>query len=99
MPAAAVSKGFEGFPAEELDSAFAILHGGNTFSAPPRCPMCESFLKLRTVIARTALSRSEIYRRVNSGSFPRPIKLGIRAIAWQSSQVNQWIAGRIEASK
>ena len=61
--------------------------------------MCESFLKLPTVIARTALSRSEVYRRVNLGEFPPPVKLGRRAIAWPTTKIDEWITGRIEASK
>lgn len=51
--------------------------------------------RLPTVKARTGLSRSEIYRRVQSGDFPAPIKLGERASAWSAAEVDSWIAARI----
>lgn len=53
--------------------------------------------RLPTVKARTGLSRSEIYRRIASGDFPAPIKLGERASAWNASEVDGWITGRIAA--
>lgn len=54
-------------------------------------------LRLREVCRRTGYSRSEIYRRVAAGDFPRPIKLGDRASAWIEYEVSQWIAARIAA--
>jgi prophage regulatory protein len=51
--------------------------------------------RLPQVKARTGLSRSEIYRRIAMGDFPRPIKLGERASAWHSGEIDAWIAQRI----
>jgi len=58
-----------------------------------------SLLRLPAVKARTGLSRSEIYRRVSSGKFPAPIKLGTRVTAWSSQAIGTWIAGymRVDA--
>ncbi|HEY5780338.1 MAG TPA: AlpA family transcriptional regulator [Lysobacter sp.] len=53
--------------------------------------------RLPDVKARTGLSRSEIYRRVAAGEFPQPVKLGERASAWSSAEVDSWIVGRIAA--
>lgn len=53
--------------------------------------------RLPQVIARTQLSRSEIYRKVVLGDFPKPIKLGERASAWPEHEVTAWIASRIAA--
>lgn len=53
--------------------------------------------RLPQVKARTGLSRSEIYRRIALGDFPRPIKLGERASAWSAAEVDAWIAQRIAA--
>jgi prophage regulatory protein len=55
-------------------------------------PMLE---RLPAVKARTGMSRSEIYRRIALGEFPRPIKLGERASAWVSDEVSAFIASRI----
>lgn len=51
--------------------------------------------RLTQVKARTGLSRSEIYRRIAMADFPRPIKLGVRASAWSSAEIDAWIADRI----
>lgn len=53
--------------------------------------------RLPSVRARTGLSRSEIYRRIAAGDFPRAIKLGERASAWNAAEVDSWIAARIAA--
>lgn len=42
---------------------------------------------------RTSLSRATIWRRVRSGEFPAPLKLGPNRIAWRESDVDNWIAG------
>ena len=56
-------------------------------------------LPLPGVEARTGLSRSTIYVRVDNGSFPKPIRLGARAIGWIESEVDQWIHEQIAASR
>ena len=43
----------------------------------------------------TGLSRSTIYRWSSNGSFPKPTKLGPRAVGWREEQIEAWIADRI----
>ena len=57
------------------------------------------FLRLPEVIARTGLSRSTIYVRLDQGRFPRPVSLGGRAVGWIESEVDEWIRERIVASR
>lgn len=54
-------------------------------------------IRLPTVKGRTGLSRSEIYRRIAAGTFPRPVKLGERASAWVESEIDAWAAAHIAA--
>lgn len=61
--------------------------------------MVTTILRLPTVKARTGLSRSTIYLRVAEGNFPAPVSLGGRAVGWVESEVNDWLAKRIEASR
>lgn len=58
-----------------------------------------TILRLPVVKARTGLSRSTIYLRVNNGTFPRPINLGARAVGWLESEIDSWLAQRIEQSR
>ena len=54
-------------------------------------------LRLPQVIAQTACARSTIYDAIRAGTFPRPVPLGGRTVAWSSTEVQQWIADRIAA--
>ena len=57
------------------------------------------FLRLPEVLARTGLSRSTIYVRLDEGRFPRPVSLGGRAVGWIESEVDEWIRERIDESR
>ena len=35
-----------------------------------------------------------IYSLIRLGDFPRPVKLGQRAVAWRESDINDWIDSR-----
>jgi prophage regulatory protein len=48
------------------------------------------FARLPTVIQATGLGRSTIYRLVANGTFPAPVHLGPRAVAWRWSDLDQW---------
>jgi prophage regulatory protein len=51
--------------------------------------------RLPTVVAQTGLSKSEIYRRINIGTFPKPLKLGSRAVAWPAAEIDAWVKSLI----
>lgn len=53
-------------------------------------------LKLPQVLERTAVSKSGLYRMMSAGAFPRPIKLGERAVGWRSTDIDAWLASREE---
>ena len=57
------------------------------------------FLRLPEVLARTGLSRSTIYVRLDQGRFPRPVSLGGRAVGWIEAEVDEWVREQIEASR
>ena len=57
------------------------------------------FLRLPEVLARTGLSRSTIYVRLDQGRFPRPVSLGARGVGWIESEVDEWMRARIAASR
>ena len=61
--------------------------------------MPRKILRLPMVLDRTGLSRSTVYQRVAEGRFPRPVSLGARAVGWIETEVEEWIACQIEASR
>ena len=53
------------------------------------------FLRLADVRSRVGLSRSQIYRKISTGDFPKAYSLGARAVAWLESEIDAWIESRI----
>ena len=49
-------------------------------------------LKIAEVKERTALSEPTIWRRIRDGSFPKPVRLGPKSVAWPETEIDQWIA-------
>lgn len=59
----------------------------------------KKFLRMREVVEATGKSRSTILRGVKANSFPAPIHIGPRAIAWDSEEVLNWQQDRITESR
>jgi len=51
------------------------------------------------VLQATGLGRSTIYRLVAHGSFPRPVRVGLRAVAWRWSDLEHWSRSRSTGSR
>ena len=51
-------------------------------------------LRLKQVLATTGKSRSSVYA---DPSFPKPILIGARSVAWVESEIDDWITARIAA--
>ena len=61
--------------------------------------MSHQILKLKEISSLTKLSSSTIYRLVQAGEFPKPIKLAAHASGWLESDIEDWIRIRKEASE
>lgn len=51
----------------------------------------DRILRLSTVLDRTGLSRSTLYRKVEQGTFPRQIRIATRCAGWRESAINAWM--------
>lgn len=56
-------------------------------------------IRLESVKKRTGISRSNIYKLMSEGLFPKSISLGARAVGWIEAEINEWIEQRIESSR
>jgi prophage regulatory protein len=54
-------------------------------------------IKLKAVMDCTGLGRSTVYNYIAENQFPKPVSLGLRAVAWVASEVQNWILEKIEA--
>ena len=60
--------------------------------------MGDRLLRLREVKEITGMSRSHIYRLMQKGDFPRPVRIGPAAVRWRESEVNAWVESRPKAT-
>jgi prophage regulatory protein len=52
----------------------------------------DRIVRMKTVLARTGLSRSTIYRKIAEGTFPPRIKISVNGAGWRESDINRWVA-------
>jgi len=63
--------------------------------------MANHILRLPDVKARIGVERSSIYAKLDpkskqhDPSFPKPIRLGGRAVGWLDTEITQWLEARI----
>ncbi|AOJ68048.1 MULTISPECIES: helix-turn-helix transcriptional regulator [Burkholderia] len=48
-------------------------------------------VRMPALLERVGLSESEVRRRIKAGTFPRPVKLGPRAIGFVVADVDAWL--------
>ena len=52
----------------------------------------ERIIRLKTVLDRTGLSRSTVYRKIAEGTFPSQVKISVHGAGLHGSAINRWIA-------
>ena len=56
--------------------------------------MQDRLLRRRQVEEITGMSRSSIYKLMQNGEFPRPVKIGPTAVRWRASDITAWVESR-----
>ena len=56
------------------------------------------FLRMPYVMQLTGLGRSTIYRLMANQQVPYPVRVGVRAVAWRRSELDEWSETRPVAS-
>jgi len=68
---------------------------GNTDRILPMTDTPDRILRLKTVLERTGLSRSTMYRKMQNGTFPRNVQISARCAGWRESAINAWMRNPI----
>ena len=53
-------------------------------------------LRRPEVEAKVGLKRAQIYTLMALDKFPRAVRLGVRAVGWDSIEIDQWIIDRLK---
>jgi prophage regulatory protein len=83
-PSATGDNGVVGQRERETETAAKVVDG-------------RRLLRGGAVLAKTGLGRSTLYASMRAGTFPRPVALGPRAVAWVADEVEAWVTARIAA--
>jgi prophage regulatory protein len=51
----------------------------------------DNILRIQTVLKRTGLSRSTMYRKMENGTFPRNVRISTRCVGWRESAIAEWL--------
>ena len=51
----------------------------------------EPLLRIKAVAKLVGCSPSTIYRHVEAGLFPKPVRYGVKITAWRSEDIEAWI--------
>ena len=54
--------------------------------------------RLQEVLAMCGISKSGLYAMMSRNHFPRPLRIGLRAVAWRATDVQTWLDSRPEAT-
>ncbi|AYW42079.1 AlpA family transcriptional regulator [Pseudomonas aeruginosa] len=52
----------------------------------------DRIIRMKTVLARTGLSKSTIYRKMAEGTFPPKLKISTNGAGWHESDIDHWVA-------
>lgn len=55
-------------------------------------PDPDRIIRLKTVLDRTGLSRSTVYRKIAEGTFPSQLRISVNGAGWSEAEINRWVA-------
>jgi prophage regulatory protein len=69
--------------------------GETRVSVPATIPRPHTILRLPAVLQHCGYSRSTLYEQIAQGLWPRPVRVGLRAVGWPAGEVALLIGARI----
>ncbi|HGW5375655.1 TPA: AlpA family transcriptional regulator [Pseudomonas aeruginosa] len=67
-------------------------------SQVPAAPSGERrIMRLEDVEAKVGFKRAHIYALMKKGEFPKAFRVGIRAVGWNSLEIDEWVDKRLQS--
>ncbi|CAB5670007.1 Predicted transcriptional regulator [Delftia tsuruhatensis] len=67
-------------------------------SSAAATPVERRILRLDEVEARTGFKRAHLYALMKKTQFPQARRVGVRAVGWDSLEIDQWVAARLNGT-
>jgi prophage regulatory protein len=61
--------------------------------------MSKTLIRMSETMRRTGYGKAWLYKLIAQDRFPKPVKIGTRAIAFVESEIDEWINQRIAESR
>ena len=61
----------------------------------PALPPEHRILRRTEVEVKTGFKRAHIYNLMKEGKFPQAKRIGLRAVGWDSLEIEQWVVERL----
>lgn len=58
--------------------------------------MTHRLIPTKVVLNRICVSKTELYRKIKAGEFPKPVPVGRQRVAFLEAEVDEWIANRLD---
>lgn len=58
-----------------------------------------SIIRMPQVVEMTGVSRAHVYALIARDEFPRPVRIGKRAVGWIVEDIEAWISARPSAGR
>jgi prophage regulatory protein len=78
---------------QKADSQVSEDVMNSTLNTPTGAPRADRLLNKWAVERETSLDITTIYRKMKAGTFPQPVRVGKRRVAWRESDIAAWQAG------
>jgi len=52
--------------------------------------------RIRELEGIVGIKQTKIYEGIREGTFPRPVRIGVKVVAWNSVDVDRWIGEQIQ---
>ncbi len=61
----------------------------------PQVQVERHIMRRDEVERKTGFKRAHIYNLMKEGKFPQAKRIGLRAVGWDSLEIEQWVANRL----
>lgn len=61
----------------------------------PQPQLQRHIMRRNEVERKTGFKRAHIYNLMKGGKFPQAKRIGLRAVGWDSLEIEQWVADRL----
>ncbi|CAI2796250.1 hypothetical protein PS893_00405 [Pseudomonas fluorescens] len=61
----------------------------------PQPPAERHIMRREEVERKTGFKRAHIYNLMKEGKFPQAKRIGLRAVGWDSLEIEQWVVERL----